>query len=68
MHLFDVLLLSSRKVEHFVGVFDEDGALGLGLGNVECGGEDSDFSFGDFFDVALWFSTEYHALYYATPG
>jgi len=66
--LFHVFLLSSGKVEHFVGALDEDGTLGFGLGNVECGREDGDFGFGDFFDDAFRFSTEYHALYHAAAG
>ena len=60
--LFNVFLLSAGKVEHLVGAFDEDGALGFGLGNVEGGREDGDFGFGDFFDDAFRFATEYHAL------
>lgn len=63
-----MFFLSSRKVEHLVCVFDEDGTLGFGLRNVECGGEDGDFGFGDFFDDALWFPTEYHALYDTAAG
>ena len=60
--LFQVLFFAAGKVEHFVCAFDEDGALGFGLGNVECRGEDGDLGFGDFFDDALGFATEYHAL------
>jgi hypothetical protein len=68
MDLFNVFLLASGKVEHFVGTFDEDGTLGLGLGNVERGSEDSDFGSGNFFDDALRFATEYHALYDTAAG
>ena len=63
-----MFLLASGKVEHFVGAFDEDGTLGFGLGDVERGREDGDFGFGDFFDDALWFATEYHALYDTAAG
>lgn len=63
-----MFLFSSGKVEHLVGVFDENGAFGFGLGNVECGREDDDFGFGDFFYDALRFPTKYHALYYTAAG
>lgn len=68
MDLFHVFLLSPGKVEHFVSAFDEDGALGFGLGNIECGSEDGNFGFSDFFDDAFWFSTKYHALYHTAAG
>lgn len=68
MDLFDMLLLSSRKVEHFVCVFYEDSALGLGLRNVERGSEDGHFGCGDLFDDPLRFPTEYHALHHTASG
>jgi hypothetical protein len=47
-----VLLLPSGKVQHFVGVFDQDGALRFGLGDIDGICEDCDFSFRHFFYIA----------------
>lgn len=65
---FQVFFLSPCKIEHLVGVFDEDCALGFGLGDVERGSEDGDLRSGDLFDDALWLTTKDHALYYAASG
>jgi hypothetical protein len=32
---FELLFLATREIEHFVCVFEEDGAFGFGLGDIE---------------------------------
>jgi hypothetical protein len=40
-YVLHLLLLTLGEVEHLSGVLEEDGSLGLGLGNVESAGVDS---------------------------
>ena len=47
-----MLLLPSGEVQHFVCIFDQDGAFRFGLGNINGVCEDCNFSFRHFFNIA----------------
>ncbi len=54
-------LFAGGEVEHFLCVLEEDGALGLGLGDVDGARVDADFGLGDFLDGALRLAAKDHA-------
>lgn len=49
---FDLVLFALGEVEHFLGIVDQHGALGLGLSNVQRAAENSDLGSLGLVDVA----------------
>lgn len=51
-HFLHVLLFSPGEIQHFIGIFDQNGALRFRLRDINRIREDCDFRFCDFFHVA----------------
>lgn len=49
-HVLHLLLLSLGEVEHLSGVLEENGSLGLGLGDIESTGVDGDLQLESLLD------------------
>lgn len=62
---FEALFLTLGEIKHVLGVLEEDGALGLGLGDVDRAAEYTDLGLLGLLDRTFGFAAKHHTLNYA---